>query len=237
MNNYFKGLLVFVIALMLFIPGSVFAEEKPYEYLNFKYERVTGENIKNTKIIIYASVEGDEKNLTDRTEEFDVVEKMWSVCTDVSCNLSEEVTDEAVWEDEKEYVFMIRITTKNGADFNVWGTDKAMLNGTPIEELDGEFGNTGNELMIKSKSTIKESPKQEETETEEEKEEEPKKEVTTSTKEKTCMLGLSLCCTAFLGLSICIWILIIILIILLIIILFALKNKKKQDNPQQSLNQ
>ena len=222
---------LFVFAFILFIPFTIFAEEKQYEYFNFKYERVNGESIRNTEVKIFASVEGDENNLIDRTDELKEKKKMWSVCTEVDCTLSEEVAFDAVWEENKEYIFMIRITAKNGASIDVWGTDKAMLNGTPIENLDGEFGNTGSELMIKSKTSIKTVIAQEVTPTDE------TPEVIAPSPEpvRTCMLGLSLCCTTFLGISICIWILIAVLIILLIIIVCVLKNKKEE--PQQPIQQ
>lgn len=234
MKKYFKGLFVLAFALMMFIPMSVLAEEKMYEYFNFKVDMVNGEKIKDTKVKIYASIEGDEKNLIDRTDEFNVEELMWSVCDVEDCSTVREIEDDAVFDLEKGYLFMIRITAKNGADINVWGTDKAMFNGTPIEELYGEYGNTGKELMIKSKIAEEKVKPQENTLTEETKEEPKQEEVKTTGEEKTCMLGLSLCCTTFLGISICIWILIAILIILLIIIFCVLKGKKKkEDQPVQ----
>ena len=222
MKKYFKGLFV----LMMFAPMFIFAEEKAYEYFDFKVNMVNGENIIDTEVKIFASVEGDEKNLIDRTDEFNVEEIMWSVCDVEDCSTTREVEDEAVFEEDKGYLFMIRITAKNGADIDVWGTDKAMFNGTPIEYLYGEYGNTGKELMIKSKIAEEKVKPQENTPTEETKQE----EITTIGTEKTCMLGLSICCTTFLGLSICIWILIIILIILLIIIFCVLKGKKNKED-------
>ena len=241
MKRFFKGLFILSFALMMFIPLSVLAEEKAYEYFNFKVDIINGEKINDTEVKIYASVEGDEKNLIDRTDEFNVEEIMWSVCDTTNCSSSRGVEDDAVFEEDKEYVFMIRITAKNGADIDVWGTDKAMFNGTPIEKLEGEFGNTGSELMIKSKIVDEKVIEQEEDSIEESEElttqntTDTKEEIKTTGEEKTCALGLSLCCTTFLGLSLCIWILIAILIILLIIIICLLKSKKKKE--KQSFQQ
>lgn len=231
MKEIFKRIFVLSFALMVFMPLSVLAEEKTYEYFNFKVNMVNGEKIKDTEVKIFASVEEDEKNLTDRTDEFNIEEIMWSVCDVEDCSTTREIEDDEVFEEEKGYVFMIRITAKNGADINVWGTDRAMFNGTPIEELYGEFGNTGKELMIKSKIAEEKVKPQENTPAEESKPE----EVKTTGEGKTCMLGLSLCCTTFLGLSICIWIIIAILIILLIIILCLLKGKNKKEEQSVQL--
>ena len=235
MKKNIKGLYILVFAIMMLIPISVFAEEKAYEYFDFKLNMVNGEKIKDTNIKIYASIEDDEENLIDRTDEFNIDEIMWSVCDTTNCTSSREVEDDAVFEEDKDYVFMIRIAAKNGADIDVWGTDKAMFNGTPIEKLEGEFGNTGSELMIKSKIVDEKVIEQEDDLIEES--EEPttlnttdtKEEIKTTGEEKTCVLGLSLCCTTFLGISLCIWILIAILIILLIIIICILKNKKNNN--------
>ena len=37
---------------------------------------------------------------------------------DIECNYT--MQEDAVFEEDKGYVFMIRITAKNGADINVW---------------------------------------------------------------------------------------------------------------------
>lgn len=230
--KYFKSLFILVIALVVFIPMSVLADETPYEYFDIKAEKKFGEVIKDTDILIYASVEGEEEKLTDRTEEFNIVEVMWSVCVEDECATTEEVADDAVFEEGKNYVLMVRIEAKNGADINVWGTDKAKYNGTPIEELDGEYANTGKELMIKTKTSVIEGKKEEPTPTvtpEPEKEEEP---VTEGNK---CLFGLSFCCTEFLGLSICIWILILIAIIIIIVSIFMYREKKKTDEQLANL--
>ena len=134
MKKYFKGLLGLVLAIVLFLPFKVLAEEA-YEYFDFKVSMIDGSVIKDTNIKIFASVTSDDTNLTDRTDEFNVEEVMWSVCVDTDCAITEEVADDAVFEADKDYLFMIRITAINGADINVWGTDKAKYNGTPIEEL------------------------------------------------------------------------------------------------------
>ena len=241
MKKIFRGLFILSFALFMFIPLSVLAEGKAYEYFNFKVDMINVEKINDTEVKIYASVEGDEKNLIDRTDEFNVEEIMWSVCDVEDCSTVREVEEDAVFEEEKGYMFMIRITAKNGADIDVWGTDKAMFNGNPIEELEGEFGNTGSELLIKSKIVDEKVIEQEDDLIEES--EEPttinttdtKEEIKTTGEEKTCPLGLSLCCTTLLGLSLCIWILIAILIILLIIIICVVKSKKKKE--KQSIQQ
>ena len=219
MKKYLKSLRVFIISLMLFIPLAVFAET--YEYFDFRVERVDGENIKNTEINIYASTASDPTKLTLRTDEFTFNEVMWSVCTDESCDISEEVSDEAVFEEGKYYILMTRIVAKDGSEINVWGTDKVKYNGTPIDELSGEFGNTGNELMIKNKTNVKDVPK------EDEKKEEENKEVVPEPSDNKCLFGLSICCTTIFNISICLWILIlIVLIIILIIAITALKKKE-----------
>lgn len=232
MKKNFKVFAIVVFALMLLIPLVIKADEKAYEYFDFKVNMINGEIIKDTEVRIFASLEGDEENLIDRTDEFNIDEIVWSVCDVEDCSTSREVEEDAVFEEGKGYVFMIRITAKNGADINVWGTDRAMLNGTPIEELYGEFGNTGTELMIKSKIAEEKVIPQEDTPVEKPEPEvvEPKQEeVTTIGAEKTCMFGLSICCTTFLGLSICIWILIIVILLLLIIIICAVKSKNKNE--------
>ena len=233
MKKFLNELFVLAIALMLFVPLTASAKGKAYEYFDFKYQKVMGSKINDTEIKIFASVDGDEKNLIDRTNEFNVAEIIWSTCVDSSCSLAEGVGDDDVWEDGKEYVFVIRITAKNGADIDVWETDKVMLNGTPIEQLDGEFGNTGNELLIKSKTAIGDFSKQEEPTEVEPPIDEPTEEnpVISPNEGKACMLGISLCCTSLLGLSICIWIIIVILLIILIVIFCILKNKNKQTQP------
>lgn len=235
MKKIFRGLFVLPFALFMFIPLSVLAEEKAYEYFNFKVDIINGEKINDTEVKIYASVEGDKKNLIDRTDEFNVEEIMWSVCDVEDCSTVREVEEDAVFEEEKGYMFMIRITAKNGADIDVWGTDRAMFNGNPIENLYGEYGNTGKELMIKSKIAEEKVKPQENTKIEETKEEKTQEEVKTTGEEKTCTSSISLCCTTLLGLSLCIWILIAILIILLIIIICLLKSKKKKE--KQSFQQ
>ena len=221
--KYFRSLFILVLALMVFIPVGVLAEES-YENFDFKVERKEGEKIKDTEIKIYASDSSNPDELTDRTNEFDLVEVMWSICVD-DCSISEEVADDATWEDNKEYVLMIRISAKNKADINVWGTDKAKYNGTPIEELDGEYGNTGNELMIKTRtSSIEEKPQEIiPTITPE-----PEKKEETADNNK-CLFGLPFCCTTFLGLSICIWVIIILVLIILIVSIFMYKAKKRTD--------
>ena len=225
-----KKLFVFILALLL-MPITVFAAEA-YENFDFKVEKVDGANIKNTEIKVFASLESDPDNLIDRTSEFEFREVMWSVCVEVDCATSEEVADDAIFEADKDYVLMVRIAAKNEADINVWGTDKAKYNGTPIEELAGEYGNTGTELMIKTRTAVHEG------EPVEEKpdlpvEEEPQEEIMTIGAEEACLLGLPLCCTTFLGLSLCIWILILILLILLIVIICVTKGKKKKEHPVQ----
>ena len=224
MKNYLKVL----VAIIMFVPFVVLAEEKAYEYFDFKVTRVNGENIKATDIKIFASVEGEETNLIDRTDEFEKTEVMWSACVEEDCATSEEVSDDAVFEEGKDYVLLIRITAKNGADIDVWGTDKAKLNGTPIEELAGEYGNTGTELMIKTRTNVNEVPQViSEPKEIEEPTEDPKEEITTGA-ENTCVFGLSFCCTMFLGISICYWIIIAVIILLIIIVACAVKCSKKK---------
>ena len=189
-----KKLFGLIISLMVFIPTVVLAEEEAYEYFDFKVDMVEGSVIKDTNIKIFASVTSDDTNLTDRTDEFNVEEVMWSVCVDTDCAITEEVADDAVFEADKDYLFMIRITAINGADINVWGTDRAKFNGTPIENLDGEYGNTGKELMIKSK-TAKETVVSDDIAVPKEEIEEPEviaPAPTTGTTE-TCMFGFPFC--------------------------------------------
>ncbi len=221
-----KSLFALVLALMVLIPIRVMADEKPYEYFDIRAEKKLGAKIKDTEITIYASVEGDEENLIDRTEEFNLEEVMWSVCVEDECATSREVDDDAVFEEGNVYILMVRITAKNEADIDVWGTDKAKYNGTPIEELAGEYSNSGKELMIKTRTSSIEGKKEEVTPTVTP---EPEKKEETKEEDNKCLLGLSFCCTTFLGLSICIWIIIIIVLIILIISIFMYKAKKKTD--------
>ena len=219
MKKYFKLLL----SLLLFIPLCVFASDEAYDYFDFKVERVNGANIKNTDIKIFASLESDPTNLTDRTDEFNLDEVMWSVCTESDCSLSEEVSDEALFEGGKEYILLVRITAKNESDINVWGTDKVKYNGIPIEELSGEFSNSGKELMIKTKTNAVEvvltnnNP------------EEPLVIAPNPNIQKSCMFNYSFCCITLLNISICIWLLILLVLIILIVVIACIKKSKRKN--------
>ena len=222
MKEYSKCLFVIVLVMIL-IPITVFAEEK-YEFFDFKVEEKDGEKIIDTNIGIYASISNDTE-LTDKTSEFDIVEKKWNVCIDDDCDTTEEVGNEDLFEPNKEYILMIKITAKNGNNIGTLNDDKIKINGTTIKKLDGDYDNDGKELIIKSRTSISSTASKEIVIT-----------PTASPTEKNeangnnkCLLGFSFCCTEFLGLSICIWIIIVIAIILLIISIFMYREKKKTD--------
>ena len=224
MKKYFIGLIV--ILFSIFVPSFVNAEES-YEYFDFKVERIDGSKIKDTLILVYSSVESNPKELKNRTDEFNFVEVVWSECVTDDCLITQEVNKDAVFEEGKDYLLMIKISAKNKADIDVWGIDKVMYNGTPIEELFGEFGNTGKELMIKTKTNITTSKLEDTPATTIE-----NPSPVTKNESKVCMLNSAICCSTFLNLSICIWILITAILILLIIIICVLKNRNKQDEPK-----
>jgi hypothetical protein len=217
-----KKLFKLLLAIMIIVPSIIFAEEKSYEYFDFKIEMKPGEVISNTELKIFASIEGEENNLVDRTDEFNITDYFWSYCETDDCASTREVEDDSVFEENQKYVVTIIVNAKNGADINVWSADRAMLNGTPIEDLGGEYGNTGKELMLKPRinatpvvvsgnESIEETPE------------------VISTNTKSCMFNLPICCNMFLGLSICIWILIIIVVLLIVIIACVLKSKNKKQ--------
>ena len=226
-KNYIKYLSL-ILLMILFTPSKTLAENESYEYIDFKAAKTIGENINKTDVKIYASKSSDTEKIIDCTDEFNIIEKKWNVCDD-NCENIENVTDEMVFEEGKNYILMVKVSSKNEIDLNNLKIDRIEYNGTPIKELSGKFSNVDNELSIETRTTIINIPKEEEII--EPKEEEIKEE----TKENQCLLGLSICCTTFLNLSICIWILIAIAIILLIIIICALINKKRIDDQLSQL--
>ncbi len=226
-KNYIKYLSL-ILLMILFTPSKTLAENELYEYIDFKAAKTIGENINKTDVKIYASKSSDTEKIIDCTDEFNIIEKKWNVCDD-NCENTENVTDEMVFEEGKNYILMVKVSSKNEIDLNNLKIDRIEYNGTPIKELSGKFSNVDNELSIETRTTIINIPKEEEIL--EPKEEEIKEE----TKENQCLLGLSICCTTFLNLSICIWILIAIAIILLIIIICALINKKRIDDQLSQL--
>lgn len=227
-----KKLLLFIA--MLIIPFAVYAEGDDYEYFDFRFEQNTGDVIKDTDVKIFASVSSDIDNLVDRTDEFIVEALEWRECVDDLCEETKEITDDQVYEDGKDYYFRMYINPKDETrSFNVWSSEKVMINGTSSEELGGGFGNSGS-LGVYSKAGRIGTPEVIDTFVPDynPEEEDSLPEVIAEPEvieEPQCMFGISLCCTMFLGLSICIWIIIAIIILLLIIIAVACKSKKRKN--------
>lgn len=230
MRKHFSILFGLTILLMVLIPTMVLADGDPYVTMDIKVDEVIGQKINNTDIKIYSSTSSDPANISDRTEEFEFLEKLWSVCVDDNCATTEEVSDNDVFEANKSYVLMIKIKGLNEADIDIWGSDIANYNGKAIDNFYGEYANTGKELMIKIRTYIGKTTTEDEPIVIATPEATP--EVTEAdnneNNEDKCLFGLSFCCTSLLGLSICVWVIIAIVVLLLIIILCASKKGKKK---------
>ena len=211
-----------IICFLFLIPLVVNADES-YEYIDFRANVVNDTIINDTSIEIFASLSSDIENAIDLTNEFELIEKTWSVCAIEDCSSTDEVLDDAVFEEDKNYLLVMKLLVSSENNVFSIENSKITFNSVPIEELSGEFVNTDNSYILKVRVNVKKTTKEENPPSDEEIE---KPKIIQAIAEDECLLGLSVCCTNMAGISVCAWLIFATTLLLLIIIICVIKSKK-----------
>lgn len=173
------ALILAVIFVLSLVPAAVFADVPEYTAVDVHINFEVGKRLSDLDVRIFATTNADLSNLTDRTSEFNLLayDGVYNDGAETSGKdavlyyewfsepedgveydkvnedahiYAKRIPSDTVIEKNHNYGWTIpSITAKNGADFDIWGDERALYNGKSIvTEYGGMRGNTGNDLLL-----------------------------------------------------------------------------------------
>lgn len=236
---------------------------KPYTFINVVIDYKPGVKVKDVDVRIFSTKDPERKNLTDRTDEFNVqTNDAITVCGDMTIRFFKTVFEkedgvEYAYENEDRGIYAVRmseddvfeeggtygffigsLTAKDGSDLDTWSADVITFNGINCETAGGGYGNTGNDLMLYSyinnyKGTEEADPTPTPTPSAKPKDDEEEDDDEDEEDKDKCKLC-GICPFQPLGICLFVWIAIIIVVAVAVVIIVKKLGKKDKEDKKQS---